>query len=324
VQVQSLASKHNSPADADNDLHRGAAVRALLSAIADGEAVLTLDGAGDAARRAVMQDVAATLQGAGVRVLHIDAAARAGARQGLRDVLAQAAGQEPNLDRDGGIDELLDLLNGGDPAGVVLAVDDADQLQTDALEFFRLLAAMGRGQRHRSRMVLAGPVGFADRFERPASDKRPRLIDRRVALAPMPEAAPPEPASPAEAPSALSLSLPPNLSSKQPLAPPTPRARGWPRAVTAAALVLGAGAAGAAWQVRGNWPLVATLAADPMPVPMVGEAAPAMVALVVEPEVEADPVTRGAGARDRRGIAGAAVGSQRRAGTGRGGTPSGR
>ena len=247
--MQSLASKHTSPADADTDGHRAAAVRGLLSAIADGGAVLTLDGADQGTRKQVVQAVAATLQGAGVRVLHIDAAAHAGGGVGLRDVLAQVAGQETGLDHEGAIDELLDLLNGGDPAGVVLAVDDAEQLQTDALEFFRLLAAMGRGQRHRSRMVLSGAAGFADRFERPASDKRPSLIDRRVEME-MEPALEPDPLPPAE-----------------PMPAPLPRARRWPRMVTAAVLAMGAGAAGVAWQVRTDGPRVATLAADPLPLP---------------------------------------------------------
>ena len=246
--MESFLRKHTFPTDADDGADLAAAVSALLAAIADGDTVLTLQGAGPAARRAVLRGVAASLEDAGVRVLHIEAAADSGAKLAVRDLLAQVAGREPDLQREGALDELLDLVNGTDPAGVVLAVDDADQLQPDALEFFRLLAVLGRGQRHRSRMVLSGPSGFADRFEGGPTGKRAKLIDRRVDMDANSDAASPEPVG-AVADEAVATH-------------PAMRPRRWPSVAAAAAVAMGAGGAGVAWHMRTEWPRIATLAAS--------------------------------------------------------------
>ncbi len=162
------------------DDRREAAVREVLAALAAGDGLVALTGPAMVGKTAVLDMVAFRLEGAGVRVLRVEGTAAEGGRLTLRALLAQVAGRDIEGMEEGAVEELLDLLD-GTGAGVVVAVDDAQNLQPDAAEFFRLLAMLGRGQKRRSRVVFAGRPAFWDVF--PDDPKgRTRLVGARIAL----------------------------------------------------------------------------------------------------------------------------------------------
>ncbi len=258
------------------DNRREAAAREVLAAIAAGEGLVALTGPARVGKTAVLDLVAARLEGAGVRVLRVEGAAAADGRLSLRALLAQVAGRDIEGMEEGAIEELLDVLD-GTGAGVVVAVDDAQNLQPDAAEFFRLLAMLGRGQKRRSRVVFAGRPEFWDVF--PDDFKgRTRLVGARIAL-------------PADEPAGLS-----ELPAAAPVGAAAP-ARSWRGAVSAGVAAGMAGLLLAGFLLARPRPVAqdvpAAIVAAPVEAPMAGApAVPVFVERRVEAPVPGDTARR--------------------------------
>jgi len=177
------------------DDERGTACAAVVAAVTGGHVYAALTGPPGSGKTVALGVVATYLRHAGHRVLPI-----AGANEGgisLRDIIEQIAGKPLQDDQAAEMDDILDALTGtaDDTSSIVVTVDDAHLLQTDAIEFFRLVAMLGRNGPHATQVVFAGRLNFWEVVGDTAPGALGRKITQRVTLEALPEPAPdPEPA----------------------------------------------------------------------------------------------------------------------------------
>lgn len=268
-----------------------AALQLVLAAIAEGHSLVALTGPEGAGKTRVLDRVAAELEQAGVRVVRVDGMPMPGTRLALRDLLAQISPAPAAEGPPPGIDELLDMLTGiappgGDgPGGSVVTVDNAQNLQADAVEFFRLAAVLGHGQPYRGRVVFAGRPDFWDIFHDDGPGKRGRLVRARIALDGLEEipavAAPPPPWLPPVVPAMLQ---------------PVRRGGGGVarRVVLAGALVMGTAGIPVTWQFPSGWdrPREAASVALPLAATATEPAAPDVPPALAALDMAGTPVDR--------------------------------
>ncbi len=194
---------------------------------------MVLTGADGSGKRMVFDRVEARLRGAGVAVVRLDG--RDVARLPLRGLIGRIAG---GVDATQPVEALLAPLGAG-PGRHVVLVDGAQSLGRDALEFFGLVAMLGRGWAQPMTVVFAARPASWNPFGEAAGGAG--LIQRRFMLA-GPAAAPPRAGA--------------EMGERTPLARPQVRAPG-PRggralmgAVVVTGLLAAAGAAAAVWQFR--------------------------------------------------------------------------
>src|ERR1019366_1564621 len=145
---------------------RGRAVSALSQGLRDREVLLLLTGPAGAGKTIVLDAAITTLADESIRVIRLSNPG--GLAWCPRDVARQIIGRSVDVSTDDTVSAVVAELTAtaADKDQLVVAVDDAQTLTGDAMEFLLLLASPARGNRIAPQLILAGRGDFWERQRR--------------------------------------------------------------------------------------------------------------------------------------------------------------